>query len=90
MTNMAKLSTRRRNGTLVVEIQPSLDHPEEPAICLHPGESIRIHNTNGGYLFSLVADKNGRVTEYQDGLFYGGSEHLYAHTLVPWIAKGVE
>ena len=81
---MANIKTNRRNGTLLIEIVPSQDNPEEPAIKLTPGISIRIHGVNGGYLFSIISDENQNVTTFQDRLFYDGEEGQLAVMPYDW------
>lgn len=66
---MAKVRQQRINGSLLIHVVRSFDHPEEAALCLTPGVPVRIHNANGGYLFTLEAGADGLVRRYEDGAF---------------------
>lgn len=72
---MAKVKQLRQpqTGTLLIHVLPSTCLPEEAAVCLYPGVPVRIHNSNGGYLFTLEASANGDglVRKFQDGAFRG-------------------
>lgn len=67
---MARITTTRNNGSLIIKVQRSLDHPEEAAVVMGATESLRIHAPNGGYLFSLAVDAAGHIIQYQDGMFH--------------------
>lgn len=73
---MANIKTTRKNGSLIINLLPSLDRPDEPAIVLNTGGTLRIHAPNGGYLYSLAVDRDGHITRFQDAGFHEGTRGM--------------
>ncbi len=75
---MPKFSVERPRKLTVIADTSRREH----ALRLIPGVPLRIHASNGGYLFSLFTDGNGNTVRYNDKRW--GDRRLILAKRITW------